>query len=1100
MPVGQRRRSDGTPDPQIAPEQPELTVVPEAQFEKPQGPEDPDRAQAEFGGRQIQQRRSPGGGLFKSLPQLSPPTFGDTVMEKVIGAAEGPAQLITGIGRGIVKDPINRKVIELTLGDDVDELMLDAMTDDVSGAGTVGEFVGKWGTMIYGATKYYQAGRFAARKGLEEVGKRGLGGKTGKEIAERLSDDAVSAAKRLEALGAGGLKKSKLERGAEAVGGAVGAGLFEGTRKLAEGETLEDAGRAAVIAGAFTLGFEGLVVGAGLGLAKAKTEIKQVLDDGALADLGSRKEGAENKLEEMAAAWAKTFHSNSQKIELAKRNVETADVRQGGILARIATEQRRIAAKPQTAGLPPDKFDQRLFDELQGNITFKQRNVKELAKQQKREKALLNDSLPNHQQELIKKQREIETFEQWMQQDTYLATRGKPFNPTGWRLTAHQLGANVFTTAEGLRGKLGGLGNKLVLDPISEADRIASVALAKTNVLTTQWVGRSAKNLGISKKQLKKDDRAFLQIAHAWETEGDDGVRFAMANLGRSVKQAEDQVAIFGEIRLNMREIADGLEGLGAQAVMSAEQMGQLGVKEFLPHLLANLPEAEIRKRLAKRYGEPAAERMWLELNKTGLSKFGSFDWNRTRKGSLQDKINDKFGDVYETNFFSNVHAYLSQGHRRFEYGRRFGLDGALRDDVVQAVRAQSGEGAGAISAAIIDTAMGQDYFSQHLRQLARIATSGQITSKLGLAVIPNMSQTANSAIFGNFRNLQKGARFAMSKENKEHVQAVLAIFDETSTIMGQAGQTAKVGATRAGQQPGAKVADTLEAMASGTLRYSGFTVTESTNKILGAGTGRAVFRDILFGMDAGRLRGTNWDAGLRQMDALGFSPGDTKRIIEKMRVEGPEWLDTGEFIALEARAMYKAAQVTQFLPGTLRRPQLWTHPLGRVASQFKSFALNHSRFMKDQVWAEAVAGNLRPMAYTASIYPIAGEIVGDLKSIARLKDRDKHGLGRVVDNMTMLGGMGLFGDVFTAASWGRVPEFFAGPTATDAAGYFSSLATGDVGGVAKRFWNQPTMQGVKFLTVASAATAKLTYDAVRNAIDPEPEATDFFHQLNKNK
>jgi hypothetical protein len=95
-------------------------------------------------------------------------------------------------------------------------------------------------------------------------------------------------------------------------------------------------------------------------------------------------------------------------------------------------------------------------------------------------------------------------------------------------------------------------------------------------------------------------------------------------------------------------------------------------------------------------------------------------------------------------------------------------------------------------------------------------------------------------------------------------------------------------------------------------------------------------------------------------------------------------------------------------------------------------------------------------MAYFLSIYPIAGELIGDAKAIVRHKDREESGIARLLSDYTMVGGLGVVSDAFTAARFGRLGDWLFGPTAGDMLGFAENMSRGDVGGILNQVVRQP--------------------------------------------
>ena len=100
------------------------------------------------------------------------------------------------------------------------------------------------------------------------------------------------------------------------------------------------------------------------------------------------------------------------------------------------------------------------------------------------------------------------------------------------------------------------------------------------------WFGRTVRNLGFTSKELKKNPKAMLDLDHAWETGSDDAVGRLMKSLGRSDDAIRDQQAVFNEMRTQMEDIARGLEKIGAEPLMTNAQLRELGLMEYMPHVL----------------------------------------------------------------------------------------------------------------------------------------------------------------------------------------------------------------------------------------------------------------------------------------------------------------------------------------------------------------------------------------------------------------------------------------------------------------------------------------------------------------------------------
>jgi hypothetical protein len=87
---------------------------------------------------------------------------------------------------------------------------------------------------------------------------------------------------------------------------------------------------------------------------------------------------------------------------------------------------------------------------------------------------------------------------------------------------------------------------------------------------------------------------------------------------------------------------------------------------------------------------------------------------------------------------------------------------------------------------------------------------------------------------------------------------------------------------------------------------------------------------------------------------------------------------------------------------------------------------------MRDQVFAEAAAGNMAPLAYFLSIYPIAGDLAASAVSELKGRKRRSHGVDRFVDAFTNLGALGLVQSLAISSKFNDIPGFVGGPTVSD--------------------------------------------------------------------
>ncbi len=965
-----------------------------------------------------------------------------------------------GLGIGVLEDPIMRAIFEYAFGDEADDQVLQQLKN-VAGdttAGAAGRMVGMAASLLAPGIGAFGLGGKAALKVAGVAGASGRLGTSAARIAPRYARNATKAIMdNPELMGAG-----LAEKAAQSFGGSVGIGGFEATRAIAEDKPLDEVAKAFAVGFVLTAGFEAAFVGAGAALGAAKGRIKDVRVEKTIRPLLDDPEtGVQSVLRKQISATEELLETKTQHMALTTQKFE-------GVREKLAGVRGKIAKNPRLPGFVPE--DHQMGKEVMAS-------AQRAAKAETAFLDFVEKKLPELRQETKNLQGQARALQKIVDYPgQYLSTRQAVFNPKGLRLAMSQTALKLATTPEGLAGKLGGTAARAVFKPIAEADQGIVTRHAFHDGQVKTLVARSQENMGFSNRQIRKDRKIWLDLEHAWEIEGDDGIRAYMRSKGRSASQIDDQIKVYHERRTTMEEYAIGLEELGAQPLMSRAQRSELGIVEYGHHqMLDGGSKQQIRDAMVAIHGEAKGSRLFLEIDKPGLASYGAFDKNRALKGSLRDKINDpKIGTFYESNPWLATREYLNRGAHRLEYGQRFGLNGELTEGIVGAVKLEAGEGAGTLVANVFDQVFNRQYVEQHARKLLQTATSYQIATKLGMGVIANMSQTANSIVFAGFRRTARAMLANLRAGSKKHeIEAGVGILTGSQVALGAVGGRISVGAGAETAKGIGRVADKMETFADFTLRATGFSLVEANNRVIAGFTGRYIFMDNIKKFAAGKLRGRNYDAGIRQMNSMGISPSETKTLVQRFQTEGMAFVEAkgGLFEELETRAIYRAAQLTQFTPGALRRPALWTHPVGRVMVQFKSFALNQGRFLKDQVFAEAAAGNLKPLAYVLSIYPVAGEFVGDTKAILRDKDRDSSGIWRAVENIGNVGGIGLIGTTLEASQFrGGLGRELLGPTGSGMLQFIEKTMQLNPGGIGKDLANDPTVKMATFVATASTA------------------------------
>ena len=113
-----------------------------------------------------------------------------------------------------------------------------------------------------------------------------------------------------------------------------------------------------------------------------------------------------------------------------------------------------------------------------------------------------------------------------------------------------------------------------------------------------------------------------------------------------------------------------------------------------------------------------------------------------------------------------------------------------------------------------------------------------------------------------------------------------------------------------------------------------------------------------------------------------------------------------------------------------------------QIITQFKTFAFNQTKLIKDAIVLEARRGNLKPIIAALALMPILGEGVADLRALVTGRIRTATGLERIAENMAAVGGLGIITDLWQSAQFGSIASALGGPTVSD----ISKLTEGIVG------------------------------------------------------
>jgi len=294
---------------------------------------------------------------------------------------------------------------------------------------------------------------------------------------------------------------------------------------------------------------------------------------------------------------------------------------------------------------------------------------------------------------------------------------------------------------------------------------------------------------------------------------------------------------------------------------------------------------------------------------------------------------------------------------------------------------------------------------------------------KLAFAQILNIGQSVNTLLATDLPSVAKGIQKAFTHEGQ------LAALRTGATLESIVREIARL----SGEE---------SRFATWFLKYTGFTWTEKFNRTVAA------------------LAGMKYSQ--RLLSKLAKNPTNKKILdaLKELGIDGIQALKKGISEDDLLRAGQIMAEKTQFRARPIDLPAFASSAYGKVFFQFKNFIYNQTRFIYNQTVKELQKGHygrgVRNLILLSTVFPLTGEILADIRSLATGSKRPTGALARYFDSMAEVGAFGLFADLMTSAKLDRLADFFLGPTASSAERImviFTKLATtGKISNSDKRF------------------------------------------------
>jgi hypothetical protein len=203
-------------------------------------------------------------------------------------------------------------------------------------------------------------------------------------------------------------------------------------------------------------------------------------------------------------------------------------------------------------------------------------------------------------------------------------------------------------------------------------------------------------------------------------------------------------------------------------------------------------------------------------------------------------------------------------------------------------------------------------------------------------------------------------------------------------------------------------------------LKATGFSATEKMNRTIAANAGRSY--------------------GTRLFKQLVKNPNNkrARRILEELGVNVDSAIKNKTLSDDDVLMMAKKfTDMTQFRSRPQDLPLFASSPGGKVFFQFKSYIYGQTRLLNKTVVEEmknlSFGRATRNLLILATVFPLAGEVIADIRSLISGRERESKGLTRYLEDIAQVGAMGILLDTLNAGKYGRGAEFLAGPSVSDA-------------------------------------------------------------------
>jgi len=366
--------------------------------------------------------------------------------------------------------------------------------------------------------------------------------------------------------------------------------------------------------------------------------------------------------------------------------------------------------------------------------------------------------------------------------------------------------------------------------------------------------------------------------------------------------------------------------------------------------------------------------------------------------------------EFYERDPKKILSQYLSSAWDRIGDAKVFGGDDSLLQNLIEQARIK-GEDFESIQD-LVNRALGREKFNESLSNVSDFARAYNNFTKLSLAAVTNLGDLTKTFVRSGFYPTLKAIVQSFTQEGK--------------TFAGKVGVIEPLIQRFAQEQGYSGLGEASKKF----FKYSGFQFTEQKIRQIASNAGKNYVQILV-----NKLKKSPSNSFiLRRLEQFGI---DGKTVLEK-GLKPSDLLEAG----------YQAIADTQPI-SQVDLPYYWQSPMGKLLTQYKSFAYKQYKFTKKFIWGELKKGNPKPVLTFLFVGSALGEGVGDLKAWLRggRKRPDRLGI-RIIDNLMTIGGFGLATDFLANLQYGTMGggflKFIAGPTLSDIDAWLTAIQ-GDV-------------------------------------------------------